>query len=84
MYSFKLKKWVCLLTLADMLGGVLLTGTTAIASAAEVPVAGTPYQANGAYDVTEPHIVNNPMFGKGLAFASGTFVANSQLSSRIH
>ncbi|MFC4098718.1 choice-of-anchor I family protein [Paenibacillus xanthanilyticus] len=46
----------------------------AVAAASVLP--GTPYKADGTYDVTLPHVVINQVYGGGMAAAADTYISN--------
>ncbi|MDI4644177.1 choice-of-anchor I family protein [Cohnella hashimotonis] len=66
-------KIVSALIAVEMVFGLMFAGGPAFA-AATTP--GTPYKADGSYDVTVPHVFVNQVFGSGLSSATGTFVSN--------
>ncbi|MFD2328427.1 choice-of-anchor I family protein [Cohnella sp. GCM10020058] len=65
-------KIVSALIVVEMVFGLMFAGVPAFAAA----TTGTPYKADGSYDVTVPHIIINQVYGSGLTSASGTFVSN--------
>ncbi|MBW7474701.1 choice-of-anchor I family protein [Paenibacillus oenotherae] len=70
------KRILSLLLAAELLAGSILAGGTAMAVAS--PLAGTPYAANGSYDVTVPHIFINQVYGgnKNSSLDTGASVSN--------
>ncbi|MFD0676438.1 MULTISPECIES: choice-of-anchor I family protein [unclassified Paenibacillus] len=72
--SKRSNKVLSLLLAAEMLAGSLFAAVSAQADAA--PLAGTPYKANGSYDVTVPHVFINQVYGGGLDADTGTYASN--------
>ncbi|WEK54756.1 MAG: choice-of-anchor I family protein [Candidatus Cohnella colombiensis] len=62
--KFSGKKLLSLVLAAELLLSSFVSGGSAYAAPA-TPLAGTPYQANSAYDVTVPHVVINQIYGGG-------------------
>ncbi|RKN85133.1 choice-of-anchor I family protein [Paenibacillus ginsengarvi] len=69
------KRLLALLLGAELLSGSLVSAVPAFAAEA-VPLAGTPYQANGMYDVNVPHVFINQVYGGGLSVAADTYSSN--------
>lgn len=69
---------LALLLAAEMLTGTIVAGGTALAAdtPGNSPIAGTPYQVDGSYDVTVPHVFINQVYGGGLDSAPDTYISN--------
>lgn len=65
---------------AIALSAVILSTTSAFSApavfAAEAPVIGTPYKADGSYDRTVPHIIINQVYGAGLKTAADAYATH--------
>lgn len=70
------RRILSLLLAAELLAGSILAGGAAMADAS--PLAGTPYGANGSYDVTVPHVFINQIYGgnKNSSPDTGATVSN--------
>ncbi|SFI73214.1 S-layer homology domain-containing protein [Paenibacillus sp. UNC496MF] len=58
------RRLLSLLLSAEIAAGIVVS---AVPAAAAGPLAGTPYDANGTYDVTVPHVVINQYYGSGIS-----------------
>ncbi|MCD9022924.1 choice-of-anchor I family protein [Cohnella silvisoli] len=63
------KKSMSLLLSAAVLVGTVFSGS--VATAGPIVVPGTPYDSNGVYDVTVPHVIINQVYGYGYVTDAG-------------
>lgn len=72
------KTMISLLLAAEMLlGSALWSASPAVA--AQSPVVGTPYTADGSYDVTVPHIIINQVYGGGDFTTTAGYFSNGYI-----
>lgn len=69
------RKGLAMLLSASILAGTMFTGGAAV-QADPVAIPGTPYDENGNYDVTVPHVVINQIFGGGLKTANDVYFSH--------
>lgn len=70
------KRYLFMLLGVSMIFGSFSSGTGAIHAADYTHIAGTPYQANGEYNVEVPHIIINQVYGGGMKTATDTYASH--------